>query len=70
MILGKVLNFSDPFPPVNRLSHKTRVKVAQAPFTFHEAASQSVKTALEKAVCTPVYFIMTQSEGTFVEHPL
>ena len=60
-----------PFPSsVNRLSHKTRVKVAQAPFIFHEAASQSVKTALEKAVCTPVYFIMTQSEGTFVEHPL
>ena len=68
--LRQVAQFLGPFPSsVNRLSHKTRVKVAQALFTFHEAASQSVKTALEKAVCTPVYLIMTQSEGTFVEHP-
>ena len=69
--LRQVAQLLGPFPSsVNRLSHKTRVKVAQALFTFHEAASQSVKTALEKAVCTPVYLIMTQSEGTFVEHPL
>ena len=68
--LRQVAQLLGPFPSsVNRLSHKTRVKVAQALFTFHEAASQSVKTTLEKAVCTPVYLIMTQSEGTFVEHP-
>lgn len=59
---------------LNRLSHKTIVEVAQAPSTFQEAASQSVRTALEKAVCTPVYSINDTTRGhfcgasTLVEH--
>lgn len=33
---------------VSRPSHGTTVKIAQAPFTFHKAASQSVRLVLRK----------------------
>ena len=52
-------------------SCRTGVKRAQPPFSFHKA-SQSVRTGLEKPVCTPVY-LMIQPRGrflasTFAEH--
>lgn len=73
--LRQVAQLLRAFPSsLNRLSHKTRVEVAQAPSTFQEAASQSVRTALEKTVCTPVYLINDTTRGhfcgasTLVEH--